>query len=132
MLGLEKRVDAIRQAQGIEGNEPQGPVKNTANMGVMLALIGILAAVVVYIAVEGKYSGIINSYNERMAAMEAKVAEAANAPRDMARKVIVASTLGEMSQKVNQLKGQLPAPDQQDKLGKIDEMLKSLQQDVSK
>ena len=31
MLGLEKRVDAIRKAQGIEDNEPQGPVKNTAN-----------------------------------------------------------------------------------------------------
>lgn len=131
MLGLEKRVDAIRQMQGSEDVEPDTPARNSARTGIMLALVGILAAVAVYIAVEGKYSAKMNDYEAKLAAMDAKVAEAVNAPRDMARKVIAVNTLGEVSQKVDSLKGQLDAS-YQERLAKIDEMVKSIQKDMGK
>ena len=131
MLGLEKRVDAIRQMQGDEGVEPEGPGRATANMGIMLALVAMLVAVGVYFMVEGKYSAKMSAYEARMAAVEAKAAEAMNAPKEMARKVIVTNTLGEVSQKVDMLKGQLDAS-YQERLARIEQDLKSMQQDLAK
>ena len=131
MLGLEKRIDAVREMQGAEKTEPHGPARDAANMGIMLALVAMLVAAGVYFAVEGKYTGKMNDYDIRMAAMEAKVAEAMNAPKDMAKKVIAASILTEVSQKVGTLKGQMDAS-YQERLAKVEEMLKSIQQDVSK
>ena len=131
MLGLEKRVDAIRQMQGAEDVEPETPARNSARTGIMLALVGILAAAAVYIAVEGKYSAKMNEYESKLAALDSRLAEAVNAPRDMARKVIATNTLGEVSQKVDSLKGQLDAS-YQERLAKVDELIKSMQKDVSK
>ena len=131
MLGLEKRIDAMRDMQGISGTESQSPAKSTATMGIMLALVAIVVAVGVYFAVDGKYAGKLSASEARLAAMEAKVAEAVNAPKEMARKAIAANNLDEMALKVNQLKGQLEAA-QQEKLAKIDELVKSLQADIAK
>lgn len=131
MLGLEKRIDAVREMQGSEKTEPHGPARDAANMGIMLALVAIVVAGGVYFAVESKYSDKISNYDNRIAIMEAKVTEAMNAPKDMARKVIVASTLTDVSHKVGTLKGQLDAS-YQERLAKVEEMLKSIQQDVSK
>jgi len=131
MLGLEKRIDAVREMQGADKTEPHGPARAAANMGIMLALVAIVVAGGVYFAVESKYSDKMSNYDNRIAAMEAKVTEAMNAPKDMARKVIVASTLTDVSHKVGTLKGQLDAS-YQERLAKVEEMLKSIQQDVSK
>jgi hypothetical protein len=131
MLGLEKRLDAIREMQGETGTEATGPAKSAANTGIMLALAAMVVAVTVYFGVDGKYAGKMVANDARIAVLEAKLAEAVNAPRDMARKVIVVNTLGEMSQKVESLKGNLDAS-YHERLGKIDEMLKALKQDLSK
>lgn len=131
MLGLEKRVDAIRQMQGSEGTEPQGPGRSAATMGIMLALVAILAAAGVYFAVEAKFGAKINEYEARLSAAESKALEAMNAPRAMAQKVIVSNTLGELTHKVGVLKGQLDAS-YQERLAKVEEMLKSIEKDVAK
>jgi len=131
MLGLEKRVDAIRQMQGDEGTEPQGPGRSASTMGIMLALVAILAAAGVYFAVEAKFGAKMNAYEARISAAEAKALEAMNAPKAMAQKVIVSNTLGEVTHKVGMLKGQLDAS-YQERLAKVEEMLKSIQQDVAK
>jgi len=131
MLGLEKRIDAVREMQGANKTEPHGPARSAATTGIMLALVAIVVAFGVYVSLEGKYALKMSDYDTRMAAMEAKVTEAMNAPRDMARKVIVANTLSEVSHKVGTLKGQLDAS-YQERLAKVEEMLKSIQQEVAK
>jgi len=131
MLGLEKRIDAVREMQGSESLEPDTPASNAARTGIMLALVAILAAAAVYLALEGKYSAKLITYETRMAAMEAKVAEASNAPREMARKMIAQGVVGEMSTKAAQLKANLDAS-YAERLGKVEETLKSIQQDLAK
>lgn len=131
MLGLEKRVDTIRELEGATETESQGPAKSAANMGIGLALVAIVAAVAVYFFVDSKYASKMSAYESRLASMDARVTEAMNAPREMARKVIVSNSLSEISHKVDMLKGQMDAQ-YQERLAKVDEMLKSIQQDVSK
>ncbi len=131
MLGLEKKVDAIRQMQGDEGTEPQWPGRSTATMGIMLALVAIVVAVGVYFAVDGKYASRLAAYDTRMAGMESRMTEAVKAPTEMARKIVAGNTLGEVSQKVDSLKGQLDAT-YQERLVKIDELVKSIQKDMAK
>lgn len=130
MLGLEKRIDAMREMQGSNATEANNPTKATATTGIMLALVALVAAVAVYFAVDGKYAGKVLVYDAKIAAMEAKVAEAMNAPKEMAKKVIVSNTVEEMTHKVSQLKGQLESAAHQEKLAKIDELLKSIQADL--
>lgn len=131
MLGLEKKVDAIRQMQGAEETEPQWPGRSAATMGIMLALVAIVVAVGVYFGVDGKYSGRLADYETRVAAMETRMAEAMKSPAEIARKMVVANTLGEVSQKVDGLKGHLDAS-YQERLAKIDELVKSIQKDIAK
>ncbi|GFK93150.1 hypothetical protein NNJEOMEG_00981 [Fundidesulfovibrio magnetotacticus] len=131
MLGLEKRVDAIREMQGSENVEPDTPASNSARTGIMLALVAILVAAAVYLALEGKYSAKMTAYEGRIAAMETKVAEASNAPRELARKMIAQGVVGEMTTKATQLKTQLDAS-YQERLAKVEETLKSIQQDLAK
>lgn len=130
MLGLEKRIDAVREMQGSTTTEAESPSKTASTTGIMLALVAICVAIAVYFAVDGKYAGKIVAYDARMAAMEAKVTEAMNAPKEMAKKVIVSNTVEEMTHKVTQLKGQLEGPAYQEKLAKVDELLKSIQADI--
>ena len=129
MLGLEKRVDALREMQGADRTETEGPAKTTATTGIMLALVALVAAIGVYFAVDGKYAGKITAYETRINAMESKVADAMNAPKEMARKVIVANMVEDMSHKVAQLKGQVEGP-AQEKLAKMEELIKGLQADI--
>ena len=131
MLGVEKRVDAIRQMQGDTKTEPHGPAKSAANTGIMLALVAIVVAGAVYFMLDNKYSAKLSRYESRMMGMEARVTEAMNAPKDMARKLIVANTLSEVANKVDMLKGQLDVS-YQERLAKVEDLLKSMQQDVSK
>lgn len=133
MLGLEKRVDAMRQMYGEAPSEEllekTSSAKNTASTGVMLALVAIVAALLAYFVLDGKYSAKTAAYEARMAVMEIKVAEAVNAPKEMAKRVITANTLAEVSHKVDQLKGSMDAA-YQERLAKIDEMVKALQQEM--
>lgn len=130
MLGLEKRIDAVREMQGSEDLEPDTPASNSARTGIMLALVAILVAAVVYGVLEGKYSAKLSDHAARMAAMEAKVAEATEAPKEIARKMIATGIVGDMTSKTAQLKSQLDAS-YQERLAKVDEILKTIQQDLS-
>ena len=133
MLGLEKRVETMRQmygdAPGDDSTEKTSAAKSAANTGVLLALVAIVAALLAYFVLDTRYSAKIAAYDARLAAMDARVAEAAKAPGDMAKRVITASTLTEVTHKVNQLKGTMDAA-YQERLAKIEEMVKALQQDM--
>ena len=131
MLGLEKRIDAVREMQGAEDVKPETAAGASARTGIMLGLIAILVAFGAYVAIEGRYSGKLAAYETRLAAAEAKASEAADAPREMARKMIVANTLDDVSQKVTTLKGQLDAP-YQERLVMVEELLRSLRQDLAR
>ena len=133
MLGLEKRVETMRQMYGEAPSEEllekASSAKNAASTGVLLALVAIVAALVAYFVLDVKYSAKTAAYEARMATMEGKVAEAISAPKEMAKRVIAINTLTEVSHKVDQLKANLDAG-YQERLAKIDEMVKALQQDV--
>ncbi len=133
MLGLEKRVESMRQmygdTPGQESTERSSPAKSAANMGVLLALVAIIGALLAYFVLDAKYSAKLAAYDARMAAMDARVMEAVNAPREMAKRVITANTLTEVTHKVDQLKGTMDAA-YQERLAKIDEMVKALQQEM--
>lgn len=131
MLGLEKRIDAVREMQGAGEVKPETPAGASARTAIMMAIIAILAALASYVAIEGRYSGKLAAYEARLSAAETMAAEAANSPRDMARKMIAANTLGELSQKVTALKGQVDAS-AQERLAKIEELVASLQKDLAK
>jgi len=130
MLGLEKRVDAIRQMQGSEGVEPESPARNSARMAIMLALAAILMAVGVFVVIDQRYSAKMAAYESRLASNDARLTEALKAPADMAKKIIAANTLGELSQKVESLKAQLDAS-QQEKLAKIEALVADMRKDLA-
>jgi len=133
MLGLEKRVDTMRQMYGEAPSEEllekSGATKSSATIGVMLALVAIVAALAVYFVLDVRYSAKVAASDARLAAMEGKVSEALAAPQEMARRVIVLNTLGEISAKVEQLRGNMD-PAHQEQLDRMDAMAKALQQEL--
>lgn len=133
MLGMEKRVESLRQMWGEAPSEElldkAAPAKSGVTTAVMLALVGILAAVAVYVVLDSRYTAKSLAYESRLASMDRRVAEAVAAPKDIARRLIVANTLTEISAKVDQLKGNMD-PAYQERLGRIDEMVKGMQQDM--
>lgn len=143
MLGLEKRVEAVRQMYTEAPETPEdraaqakadSAASTPGSTGVMLALGAIAVALGVYFVLDAKYDAKLAqaaaSYEARLAVMESRVAEAMNAPREMARKLIVTNALTEVSHKVEQIKGNVEAQAQKDKLGRIEAAIKELQQEL--
>lgn len=135
MLGLEKRIAAVRQMCGAGPGDPEKGGKEgkggSGSAAMVLALVAIVVALVTYFALDNRYSAKLEAltanYEARLGVLEDKIA----APQEMAKKFMVTNSLTTISQKLDQVKGLVPA-DQQAKVAKLADMVKALQQESAK
>ncbi|GAB6039065.1 hypothetical protein JCM15519_36240 [Fundidesulfovibrio butyratiphilus] len=134
MLGLEKRIAAVRQMCGAGPGDPEKGGKDGKGPGsaaFVLAMVAIIVALVTYFALDNRYSAKLEAltanYEARLGVLEDKIA----APQELAKKILVKNALTEVSQKLDQVKGLVPA-DQQAKVAKVVDMVKALQQESGK